>query len=125
MPLPFPQLYPFTPKQFLSNGVMQNYLDEGTGDPVVMLHGNPTWSFYFRNLVLNLGIQLVEMGIFGNEFWIKLAFLRNKEPFLVEFAWFPIRTRQVDPRVCHVGRVTPSNERTRKSIWLMLTRTPE
>jgi haloalkane dehalogenase len=28
-----------------------HYLDEGQGDPVVMVHGNPTWSFYFRNLV--------------------------------------------------------------------------
>ncbi|MCU0703703.1 MAG: alpha/beta fold hydrolase [Fimbriiglobus sp.] len=28
-----------------------NYLDEGSGEPVVMVHGNPTWSFYFRNLV--------------------------------------------------------------------------
>ena len=24
------------------------------GDPVVMLHGNPTWSFYYRNLVVAL-----------------------------------------------------------------------
>ena len=31
-----------------------HYLDEGAGDPVVMLHGNPTWSFYYRNLVLAL-----------------------------------------------------------------------
>ena len=31
-----------------------HYLDAGQGDPVVMLHGNPTWSFYYRNLVLAL-----------------------------------------------------------------------
>ncbi|MCO4795109.1 MAG: alpha/beta fold hydrolase [Bacteriovoracaceae bacterium] len=31
-----------------------NYLDEGQGEPVVMLHGNPTWSFYYRNLVKGL-----------------------------------------------------------------------
>jgi cis-3-alkyl-4-acyloxetan-2-one decarboxylase len=31
-----------------------SYLDEGAGDPVVMLHGNPTWSFYYRNPVLAL-----------------------------------------------------------------------
>ncbi len=30
------------------------YVDEGTGPPVVMLHGNPTWSFYYRNLVVAL-----------------------------------------------------------------------
>ena len=28
-----------------------HYIDEGQGDPVVMLHGNPTWSFYYRNLI--------------------------------------------------------------------------
>lgn len=28
-----------------------HYLDEGRGDTVVMLHGNPNWSFYYRNLV--------------------------------------------------------------------------
>ena len=33
-----------------------HYLDEGPRDapPVLMLHGNPTWSFYYRNLVLQL-----------------------------------------------------------------------
>ncbi len=31
-----------------------HYLDEGRGEPIVMVHGNPTWSFYFRNLVLAL-----------------------------------------------------------------------
>src|SRR5262249_37712127 len=31
-----------------------HYLDEGSGEPVVMLHGNPTWSFYYRNLILSL-----------------------------------------------------------------------
>ena len=28
-----------------------HYLDEGTGHVILMLHGNPTWSFYFRNCV--------------------------------------------------------------------------
>lgn len=28
-----------------------HYVDQGKGEPVVMLHGNPTWSFYFRNLI--------------------------------------------------------------------------
>jgi haloalkane dehalogenase len=31
-----------------------HYLDVGTGDPVVMLHGNPTWSFYYRSLINGL-----------------------------------------------------------------------
>ncbi|MBN1518345.1 alpha/beta fold hydrolase [Candidatus Sumerlaeota bacterium] len=28
-----------------------HYVDEGAGDPVVMVHGNPTWSFYYRNVI--------------------------------------------------------------------------
>jgi haloalkane dehalogenase len=32
-------------------GHKQHYLDEGSGQPVVMVHGNPTWSFYYRRLV--------------------------------------------------------------------------
>ena len=35
-------------------GFDYHFLDEGSGEPVVMLHGNPTWSFYFRSLVKGL-----------------------------------------------------------------------
>lgn len=47
-------LYPFEPKRFERNGLTMSYLDEGSGEPIVMVHGNPTWSFYFRNVVLTL-----------------------------------------------------------------------
>lgn len=48
-------LYPFEPKRFDTGRGMMSYLDEGSGDEaVVMVHGNPTWSFYYRNLVLGL-----------------------------------------------------------------------
>lgn len=36
------------------HGVKLHYLDEGRGEPVVMVHGNPTWSFYYRNLAESL-----------------------------------------------------------------------
>src|SRR4051812_13367564 len=55
-PAPLPG-YPFTPHAFPRHGLRLSYLDEGAGDPVVMLHGNPTWSFYYRNLVLGLRDQ--------------------------------------------------------------------
>lgn len=32
-------------------GYKMHYIDEGSGPVVVMLHGNPTWCFYFRRLV--------------------------------------------------------------------------
>jgi len=28
-----------------------HYVDEGSGRPVLMVHGNPTWSFYYRRLI--------------------------------------------------------------------------
>jgi haloalkane dehalogenase len=48
------QEYPFTGKRLDLDGLAYHYLDEGTGPTVVMVHGNPSWSFYYRNLVLAL-----------------------------------------------------------------------
>jgi len=45
------ELYPFKGFYLTLNGLRYHYLDEGGGDPVVMVHGNPTWSFYYRGLV--------------------------------------------------------------------------
>ena len=47
-------IYPFTGKFHDRNGLKLHYLDEGAGDPVVMVHGNPSWSIYYRNLVNTL-----------------------------------------------------------------------
>jgi len=47
-------LYPFDGHFHDREGLAYHYLDEGTGEPVVMVHGNPTWSFYYRSLVLAL-----------------------------------------------------------------------
>jgi cis-3-alkyl-4-acyloxetan-2-one decarboxylase len=47
----FRHLYPFTSHYLDLNGLKYHYLDEGEGDPIVMVHGNPTWSFYFRELI--------------------------------------------------------------------------
>jgi pimeloyl-ACP methyl ester carboxylesterase len=49
--------YPFTPHRFeVRPGLSMSYLDEGPRDapPVVMVHGNPSWSYYYRKLVLAL-----------------------------------------------------------------------
>ncbi|MEJ2282210.1 MAG: alpha/beta fold hydrolase [Desulfobacterales bacterium] len=51
---PFEHLYPFESHFMDLNGFKYHYVDEGSGDPVVMLHGNPTWSFYFRALIEDL-----------------------------------------------------------------------
>lgn len=49
-----PEIYPFHGNYLDLDGIRMHYLDEGRGDPVVMLHGNPSWSIYYRNLVIAL-----------------------------------------------------------------------
>ncbi|MFT3755497.1 MAG: alpha/beta fold hydrolase [Pseudoxanthomonas sp.] len=49
--------YPFTPQRLeVRPGIALSYLDEGPrdGEVVVMVHGNPSWSYYWRNLVAGL-----------------------------------------------------------------------
>lgn len=46
--------YPFTSHRVGMEGGNYHYLDEGRGSPLLMVHGNPTWSFYWRHLVLGL-----------------------------------------------------------------------
>ncbi|MFQ5410919.1 MAG: alpha/beta fold hydrolase [Phycisphaerae bacterium] len=51
-------LYPFEGRFLDRGGLRYHFLDENEGDgpaePIVMVHGNPTWSFYFRELVMAL-----------------------------------------------------------------------
>ncbi len=47
----FKRLYPFKSHFFDLQGLQYHYIDEGEGEPVLMIHGNPTWSFYFRRLI--------------------------------------------------------------------------
>ena len=49
--------YPFQPQRFeVRPGIAMSYLDQGPkdGEVVVMLHGNPSWSYYWRKLTLGL-----------------------------------------------------------------------
>jgi haloalkane dehalogenase len=43
--------YPFEPHYLEQDGFRMHYVDEGAGDPVLLLHGEPTWSFLYRKLI--------------------------------------------------------------------------
>jgi len=45
------ELYPFASRFLDVGGHRLHYVDEGDGEPVLMVHGNPTWSFYYRELI--------------------------------------------------------------------------
>ena len=46
--------YPFTPRWFATPAGTMHYIDEGVGTPIVFVHGNPTWSFQFRDVFKEL-----------------------------------------------------------------------
>ena len=39
----FDGTWPFTPRFYYGNGFAQHYIDEGQGDPILLLHGEPMW----------------------------------------------------------------------------------
>ncbi|HAJ45180.1 MAG TPA: hypothetical protein DCL54_01190, partial [Alphaproteobacteria bacterium] len=46
--------YPFTSRFFETPMGVMHYVDEGAGDVVLALHGNPTWSFLYRDFIAEL-----------------------------------------------------------------------
>jgi haloalkane dehalogenase len=46
--------FPFASRFIRINGHRMHYVDEGEGDPVLLLHGNPTWSFLYRKFIPRL-----------------------------------------------------------------------
>jgi haloalkane dehalogenase len=47
-------LYPFESRFVDIDGARVHYVDEGNGPPLLLLHGNPTWSFLYRQLIEGL-----------------------------------------------------------------------
>ena len=43
--------YRFEPRYLEQDGLRMHYVDEGAGDPVLLLHGEPTWSFLYRKAI--------------------------------------------------------------------------
>ena len=51
---PDPALYPFTSQWFDSSRGRVHYVDEGSGPAILLCHGNPTWSFLYRDIIRGL-----------------------------------------------------------------------
>ncbi|MCA9772723.1 MAG: alpha/beta fold hydrolase [Myxococcales bacterium] len=47
-------LYPFTSHWREIEGLPVHYIDEGEGEPILFFHGNPTWSFLYRDVIRGL-----------------------------------------------------------------------
>ncbi len=48
------ELYPFGDRYADIDGARVHYVDEGSGPTLLLLHGNPTWSFLYREIILGL-----------------------------------------------------------------------
>jgi len=72
--------YGFTPHYVEQDGLRMHYVDEGAGDPVLLLHGEPTWSYLYRRVLPQLtgSARVVAPDYFG--------FGRSDKP--VERGWY-------------------------------------
>ena len=73
--------YPFAPHYVEVDGLRMHYVDEGDGQPVVMFHGEPSWSYLYRKTVppvVESGRRAVCPDLIG--------FGRSDKP--VDFAWY-------------------------------------
>src|ERR671931_2683690 len=57
----------FAPHWAEQDGLRMHYLDEGAGEPVLLLHGEPTWSFLYRKMITPLSdmARVVAPDYFG------------------------------------------------------------
>jgi haloalkane dehalogenase len=72
--------WPYEPRYADQDGLRMHYVDEGEGDPVLLLHGEPTWSYLYRKLIPPLAAvaRVVAPDYFG--------FGRSDKP--VEREWY-------------------------------------
>ena len=60
--------WPYAPRFARVNGWRMHYIDEGQGDPVVLLHGNPTWGYLYRDVIpplLRAGRRVIVPDMIG------------------------------------------------------------
>ncbi len=60
--------WPYTERKVEIDGFQMAYVDEGSGPPVLLVHGNPTWSFYYRSLLRALpaaGLRAIALDHIG------------------------------------------------------------
>jgi haloalkane dehalogenase len=72
--------YPFQPHYTEIGGMRMHYLDEGVGEPILLLHGEPDWSYLYRKMIPPLAgrFRVIAPDYFG--------FGRSDKP--TEIGWY-------------------------------------
>jgi haloalkane dehalogenase len=47
----FDGTFPFAPHFSTAAGFRMHYVDEGSGEPILLIHGEPTWAYLYRNFI--------------------------------------------------------------------------
>jgi pimeloyl-ACP methyl ester carboxylesterase len=47
----FEGTFPFEPHFTTAPGFRMHYVDEGSGEPIILIHGEPTWAYLYRNFI--------------------------------------------------------------------------
>lgn len=50
----FEGTFPFVPRYHEVNGFAMHFVDEGAGEPIVLVHGDPTWGYLWRQFIAPL-----------------------------------------------------------------------
>ncbi len=50
----FDGTFPFQPHFTIRAGFRMHYVDEGAGEPIILIHGEPTWAYLYRNFIPRL-----------------------------------------------------------------------
>jgi len=82
--------YPFAPHYVDQDGLRMHYLDEGSGPAVLLLHGEPTWSYLYRTVIPELvpAARAIAPDYFG--------FGRSDKPLRVEDYSYEFHVRSIE-----------------------------
>ena len=82
--------YAFEPRYLEQDGLRMHYVEEGTGDPMLLLHGEPTWAYLYRKMIPPLGgvTRVIVPDYFG--------FGRSDKPTLIADYSFDFHYRSIE-----------------------------
>jgi len=82
--------YAFDPRYLEQDGLRMHYVEEGSGDPLLLLHGEPSWAFLYRKLIPPLAqvARVVAPDYFG--------FGRSDKPTRIEDYSYDLHYRSIE-----------------------------
>jgi haloalkane dehalogenase len=88
--------YPFAPRYTSFSGLRMHHLDEGLGDPILLLHGEPTWSYLYRKMIPALAERF---RVIAPDY---LGFGRSDKPLRIDDYTYDLHTASMRSLVEHL-----------------------